>query len=207
MPMGADRLSDDQIDLVRRWIEDGARAEQADTGTAAVAAADVVAGSETVTTILNVKCLLCHGRRNQEGGLDLQTRASLLQGGVSGPAIVPGKPDESLLIRRIESQDMPPRKDQARLSVRAVTSSELERLRAWISAGAPYDERKPIPVVAAKDPLVSNADRDFWSFRTPARPRVPDGPSIRTGFALPSTPSCWRSWNKRAAPSHPTLHP
>ena len=174
MPMGADRLSDDQIDLVRRWIEAGAKSAKSETETAAVAATEVVAGPETVTTILNVKCLLCHGRRNQEGGLDLQTRASLLQGGVSGPAIVPGKPDESLLIRRIESQDMPPRKDQARLSVRAVTSSELERLRAWISAGAPYDERKPIPVVASADPLVNDSDRDFWSFRTPARPQVPE---------------------------------
>ena len=174
MPMGADRLNDDQIDLVRRWIEGGAKSAKSETETAAVAATEVVAGPETVTTILNVKCLLCHGRRNQEGGLDLQTRASLLQGGVSGPAIVPGKPDESLLIRRIESQDMPPRKDQARLSVRAVTSSELERLRAWISAGAPYDERKPIPVVASADPLVTDSDRDFWSFRTPARPQVPE---------------------------------
>ena len=92
MPMGADRLSDDQIDLVRRWIEEGARFEAGDTGTVAAASADVVAGHETVTTILNVKCLLCHGRRNQEGGLDLQTRESLLKGGASGPAIVPGKP-------------------------------------------------------------------------------------------------------------------
>ena len=133
----------------------------------------MVAGPETVTTILNVKCLLCHGRRNQEGGLDLQTRASLLKGGASGPAVVPGKPDESPLIQRIENSDMPPVKDQARLSVRAVTSSELERLRAWISAGAPYDERKPKPVIASDDPLVGDSDRDFWSFRTPVRPQVP----------------------------------
>ncbi len=99
MPLGADRLSDDQINLVRRWIEAGARRAEEEAETAAVASAAVVAGPETVTTILNVKCLLCHGRRNQEGGLDLQTRASLLEGGVSGPGIVPGKPDESLLIQ------------------------------------------------------------------------------------------------------------
>ena len=173
MPMGADRLGDDEIDLVRRWIEDGAQAAKSETETAAVAATEVVAGPETVTTILNVKCLLCHGRRNQEGGLDLQTRASLLKGGASGPAVVPGKPDESLLIQRIENSDMPPVKDQARLSVRAVTSSELERLRAWIAAGAPYDERKPKPVVASDDPLVGDSDRDFWSFRTPVRRQVP----------------------------------
>ena len=173
MPLGGDRLSDDQIDLVRRWIEDGARRVEREAETAAVASAEVVAGHETVTTILNVKCLLCHGRRNQEGGLNLQTRASLLNGGVSGPAVVPGKPDESLLIQRIENSDMPPVKDQARLSVRAVTSAELERLRAWISAGAPYDERKPVPMVASEDPVVSASDRIFWSFRTPVRPPVP----------------------------------
>lgn len=174
MPMGADRLSDDQIDLVRRWIEEGARVETGDTETVAAASPNVVAGHETVTTILNVKCLLCHGRRNQEGGLDLQTRDSLVKGGASGPAIVPGKPDKSLLIQRIENSDMPPLKDQARLSVRAVTSSELERLRAWIAAGAPYDERKPEPVVATEDSLVSDSDRDFWSFRPPVRPPVPE---------------------------------
>ena len=173
MPLGGDRLSDGQIDLVRRWIEEGARAAAVDTETAPVASTKVAAGHETVTTILNVKCLLCHGRRNQKGGLNLQTRASLLKGGVSGPAVVPGKPDASLLIQRIENSDMPPVKDQARLSVRAVTSSELERLRAWITAGAPYDERKPEPVVASRDPLVSDSDRDFWSFRTPVRPPVP----------------------------------
>ena len=173
MPLGGDRLSDDQIDLVRRWIEDGARRVEREAETAAVASAEVVAGHETVTTILNVKCLLCHGRRNQEAGLNLQTRASLLNGGVSGPAVVPGKPDESLLIQRIENSDMPPVKDQARLSVRAVTSAELERLRAWISAGAPYDERKPVPMVASEDPVVSASDRIFWSFRTPVRPPVP----------------------------------
>ncbi len=173
MPLGADRLGDDQINLVRRWIEAGARRAEEEAETAAVASAAVVAGPETVTTILNVKCLLCHGRRNQEGGLDLQTRASLLEGGVSGPGIVPGKPDESLLIQRIENSDMPPLKDQARLSVRAVTSSELERLRAWIAAGAPYDERKPVLFAASNDPLVSDSDRDFWSFRTPVRPPVP----------------------------------
>ena len=173
MPLGGARLGDDQIDLVRRWIEDGARPAEADAEAAAAAAANVVAGPETVTTILNVKCLLCHGRRNQEGGLDLQSRVSLLKGGVSGPAIVPGKPDESLLIQRIENSDMPPLKDQARLSVRAVTSSELERLRAWIASGAPYDERKPEPVVAAEDSLVSDSDRDFWSFQTPVRSPVP----------------------------------
>ena len=173
MPLGGDRLSDDQIDLVRRWIEDGTRAAEADGETPVVATTEVVAGHETVTTILNVKCLLCHGRRNQEGAWTCSPGRVCSRGGVSGPAVVPGKPDESLLIQRIENSDMPPVKDQARLSVRAVTSIELERLRAWISAGAPYDERKPVPVVASKDPLVSDSDRDFWSFRTPVRPPVP----------------------------------
>ena len=132
--------------MIRRWIETGALREGEDLQSASkIATPYEVSAREIVVTILNVKCLLCHGRRRQEGGLDMQTRAGLLRGGTSGPAIVPGKPDESLLIKRIAAEDMPPEKDQARVSVRPVTSAELEKLRAWIAAGAPFDDEKPEP--------------------------------------------------------------
>ena len=47
------------------------------------------------------RCLKCHGAKKQWGGLRLDSRASLLRGGDSGPAVVPGRPDESLLLRAI----------------------------------------------------------------------------------------------------------
>ena len=175
MPPGDGNLTSDQNHLIRRWIETGAlrQGEQLESSPKIVQHADV-SGREIAVTILNVKCLLCHGRRRQEGGLDLRSRASLLKGGNSGPAIVPGNPDESLLIKRVLSEEMPPLKDQARVSVRPVTSGELEKLRGWIMAGARFEEEEPEPFDLREDPLVNEEDRRFWSFQPPRRPQVPE---------------------------------
>jgi len=176
MPPGDAKLADDQIDLIRRWIETGALSEGETPGTAAGTAAGLdteVSPRELIVATLNVKCLLCHGRRRQEGGLDIRTRESLLRGGVSGPAIVSGKPEESLLIKRIVAEQMPPEEHQARLSYRPITSAELWQLRRWIAAGAPFDEEKPEPVLPDSDPLVSDEDRRFWSFQPARRAATP----------------------------------
>ena len=53
-------------------------------------------------------CTTCHGKLKQEAGLDLRTRAGLLKGGKSGPALTAGKPDESLVYTLIASGKMPP---------------------------------------------------------------------------------------------------
>ena len=129
MPMGDARLPDGDVDLIRRWIEAGAPVEGESSGQPHGASPSDASPREILVTTINVKCLLCHGRRRQEGGLDLRTRESTLRGGVSGPALLPGDPEGSLLIRRIVAEEMPPEKDQARLSYRPVTSQELESLR------------------------------------------------------------------------------
>ena len=174
MPQGGAKLAGDKIDLIRTWIETGALSEGEDPDTAAGTSMDtVVSPREIIVATLNLKCLLCHGRRHQEGGLDIRTRDSLLRGGVSGPAIVPGKPEESLLIQRIVAEEMPPEEHQARLSYRPITSNELQQLRRWIADGAPFDEENPEPVLPDSDPLVSDDDRRFWSFQPPRRPPTP----------------------------------
>ena len=175
MPPGDGSLSPDQNDLIRRWIETGAlRQGEKLESSPKIEKHGEVSGREIAVTILNVKCLLCHGRRKQEGGLDLRSRVSLLKGGNSGPAIVPGKPGESLLIKRVLSEEMPPLKDQARLSVRPVTSGELEKLRGWIAAGAPFEEEETESWDPQTDPLVKEEDRRFWSFQPPRRAQVPE---------------------------------
>ncbi len=173
MPMGDTKLTPDEVELIRLWIEGGARLEGESTAATGEAVHGPVSPREIIVTTINVKCLLCHGRRRQEGGLDLRTRESALMGGVSGPAIVPGNPGESLMIKRIAAEEMPPEKDQARLSYRPVTSKELEQLRQWISAGAHWDDDKPVEVDPATDPLVSDEDRRFWAFQPPQRPEPP----------------------------------
>ena len=53
-----------------------------------------------IQPLMMLRCTVCHGPRKQEGKLDLRTRESMLRGGKSGPAIVPGKPGESLVLKK-----------------------------------------------------------------------------------------------------------
>src|SRR5262249_20918884 len=68
MPMGGARLSDAEIDIIRRWIEAGALKE-GENG-----AAKLVHERDIFASILGAKCFVCHGRRAQKAGLDLRAR-------------------------------------------------------------------------------------------------------------------------------------
>jgi hypothetical protein len=62
--------------------------------------------------LLQARCVSCHGAEKQKGGLRLDSRASLLKGGDTGPAAVPGEPESSLLLRAARPAGglrMPPR--------------------------------------------------------------------------------------------------
>ena len=62
-----------------------------------------------VRPILKAHCFQCHGEAGKrEGGLDLRLRRFIVSGGESGPAIIPGKAEESRLVDRIRSGEMPP---------------------------------------------------------------------------------------------------
>lgn len=82
--------------------------------------------------ILAGKCFRCHGGDRVSGGLRIDSRESLLKGGESGPAMVPGKVDESLLIKAVRRADdvsaMPPDKP--------LRPDEVQALTDWIAAGA-----------------------------------------------------------------------
>ncbi|MEO8426085.1 MAG: PSD1 and planctomycete cytochrome C domain-containing protein [Verrucomicrobiota bacterium] len=112
-------------------------------------------------------CAPCHGAQQREGGLDLRTKASMLRGGKSGPALILGKPDESLLVRRIQSQECPPSKRLVEASVKPVAASALAKVIEWIASGAPEASEEPDLAGTPQDPLVHDKDRDFWSFRPP----------------------------------------
>jgi WD40 repeat protein len=81
-------------------------------------------------------CLECHGGGKAKGGLSLEAYPALRKGGDSGPALVPGKPDESLIVRLVEGKEkkvMPPKK------AKQPKPAERALLRAWIAAGAKDD--------------------------------------------------------------------
>ena len=118
-----------------------------------------------IRPILRSHCFDCHGAGEQiEGNLDLRLRRSMVRGGDSGPAIEPGRAEESLLIERIRAGEMPP--GPAR-----VPSDEIERLAQWIAQGAATrrDEPESLPVGVAVYP----EDREFWSFQPVRRRPVP----------------------------------
>src|SRR3954447_3054916 len=89
-----------------------------------------------VRPILRTYCFDCHGANEKpEGGLDLRLRRLIVKGGDSGPAIVPGNREASLLLQRVIAGEMPPTDKKLPLD-------QAKVLAAWISAGAPtlHDE-------------------------------------------------------------------
>jgi len=161
MPLGGPKLSEEEVELVRRWVDEGARQEVAASGIDLVTEADVL-------PIIQARCVVCHGKSKQSGGLDLRTQSARLTGGKSGPAVVPGKPDESLLIQKVEGDLMPPPEMQYDYAVRNPTEAEMRVLRQWVAIGCP-----PAPEVIAGPLEIGEDDKNFWAFVPPVRPPVP----------------------------------
>lgn len=156
-PAKKDRLAHAEVETIRRWI--------ASVGSSAEAAKPVT--QHDAIPILLRRCTVCHGLHRQEGGLDLRSRASMLRGGKSGPAIAPGKPDISRLITKVRAGQMPPRDRLVEVSVKPIEEAETDVLARWIAAGAPEIAVEPDVATTKPDPLVSDKDRDFWAFRPP----------------------------------------
>jgi mono/diheme cytochrome c family protein len=123
---------------------------------------------EQVRPLLAEHCQRCHGDQKQKGHLRLDSLASILKGGDSGPAIEPGKPEESLLVEAInyDGLEMPPtgKLDDAQVAV----------LTRWVAMGAPWpaaDRDRPRPATGAAK--ITDADRAFWAFRPLSSPAAP----------------------------------
>src|SRR5579863_5621444 len=140
--------------------------------------AQTTPATEEATKILG-RCLQCHGEGIQMGDLDLHTRAAMMKGGTSGPAVVLGKADESILIQRVSGQKAPlmPMKPVAPLNAK-----EIEILKSWINQGAKWDSAdapattsadsaKPAasPYGSYKERTFTEADRNWWAFKPPVR--------------------------------------
>ncbi len=123
-----------------------------------------------IRPLLTNVCMECHGGEKVEGGLRVDSRESLLSGGAHGPAIVPGKPKESLLVqavRRTHSDiQMPPEEPLDRRRVQAVAK--------WVALGAKWpDGDAPTGALPADwafepihDPTVPEVSNEAW-VRTP----------------------------------------
>jgi hypothetical protein len=118
--------------------------------------------SKQIKPLLQERCYSCHGALKQKSGLRLDTVEAMRKGGSDGPAVVPGRPEKSLILQRVTATDvadrMPPEHEGQPLS-----SQQVAILRDWIASGAiaPANEKPEA------DP------REHWAFRQITRPIVP----------------------------------
>ncbi len=162
-PAKKDPLSVAEVELIRRWISDGAN----------LGTVEQAVNQHDVLPIVLRHCTACHGAHLKEANLDLRTKASMLRGGKSGPVIVPGKAADSLLVKKIAAGEMPPAKRLVDACVKVVEKTELDVLTKWIAAGAPEVKITPDVATTTPDTLVTDKDREFWSFKSPQRGTVP----------------------------------
>ena len=129
---------------------------------------------ERAWPILKAECLRCHGGRKKiKGGLRLTSRAAVLRGGDSGPAVSLEKPAESRILRAIRYEDenleMPP---DGKLE-----AEEIEVLRRWVELGIPWSPTATPAAEAVeaerRPPRVTPEAKEFWSFRPLRRPAPP----------------------------------
>ena len=128
-----------------------------------------------VRPLMVAHCLECHSGEDPEGTLSMESLGGLLTGGLRGPALVPGKPDQSLLvtaIRHNEELKMPPK--------RKLPTAERAILTNWVKRGAPWPNAKTAPQPAARSktpggPSFSETQKQFWAFQPLA---TRDQPSV-----------------------------
>ena len=144
-------------------------ASRATAAAATLSAADLQFFETKIRPVLVDRCYKCHSRDADsiKGGLMLDTQESFLHGGNGGAVIVPGKPDDSVLIQAIRYTDtelqMPPKGDK-------LTDQQVADFTEWVRRGAP-DPRS----LAAKGsaPSYGGVGRDHWSFLPVKKSAVP----------------------------------
>ena len=158
-----------------------AKPEAAKSEAVKLAPADVTFFENEVRPILVAKCYECHSGESKilQGGLLLDSRPGWLKGGDSGSAILPGKPEESLLVRAVryakdEHVQMPPKGK--------MSDAEIGVLTEWVRRGAP-DPRVEAAAVPTKRTIDVEAGKKHWAFApltNPQPPRIMDDKWSRT---------------------------
>ena len=134
-------------------------------------AADVEFFQKKVRPLLETRCFKCHGSKAKDvkGELLLDSRAGVLKGGETGPAVVPGKPEKSLLIKaiRYEDMEMPPRTK--------LPKGEIAILTKWVKLGLPWSKETPGKITkVTKEPFPLEArKRTHWAWKPVHRPVLP----------------------------------
>lgn len=118
-----------------------------------------------IEPLLKERCYKCHSHESgkMKGGLTLDSKSGWEEGGDDGPAIVPGKPDESLLIKMVRWSDadhqMPPKE--------RLPAAELALLTDWVQRGAPD------PRTSTARPAAPPTEQTWWSLKPLVKPALP----------------------------------
>ena len=122
-----------------------------------------------IRPLLTQHCWECHSR-NAEGGLRLDSREGMLQGGDRGTAVHPGAASKSLLLEAVSGKDddlkMPPEGELSR--------REIEDLKQWIDQGAVWPDHPDDLLRVEDEQGIRPIDRMFWSFQPISRPVAPE---------------------------------
>ena len=131
-----------------------------------------------VRPLFSAQCQVCHGEKQQMGGLDLSRRAGLDRADGAEPVVVPGNPDASSLIHvvRYESKiKMPP--------TGKLSDGEIADLTEWVRMGAPWPDPKISQRSAGHDGGFTDEEKSWWSFQPVVRhdpPAVGNADWVRT---------------------------
>lgn len=128
--------------------------------------------SQSIRPLLKERCFACHGALKQEANLRLDTAIAILQGGDSGPAVIPNQPENSPLFLRISSTDLTTRMPP---EGHAIASQQIEIIRTWISNGA----QKPIHDIPEPSPS------DHWAFTPITAPTITSPPNPNAALSNP----------------------
>jgi mono/diheme cytochrome c family protein len=169
MPPDGSGMAEDELAKLKKWVEEGAHFDGPDAAAqltsyispgnepaaAPMATVQQATGTETISFARDVaplfvkNCTRCHGPQNPPNNFSLNTMANLLRGGDRGQPILPGKPADSLLIKKLKGTA-----DGARMPQRAapLDDATVATIEKWIAEGAKFDgpnANQPIAEVAA----------------------------------------------------------
>ncbi|MEM9702271.1 MAG: DUF1549 domain-containing protein, partial [Planctomycetota bacterium] len=164
--------------LLAAWATPAAAGDGPDER--AVAAAKARFFENEVRPLLVKHCYECHSEETQEGELRVDSLAHLLAGGWSGPAVVPGKPGESVLMEAVnyDIYEMPPSGK--------LPDKEIAILKRWIELGAVWPGSENAPKVrpaSERGPTFTEEDRAWWALQPIADPPLPDAALPKAGEA------------------------
>jgi len=141
-----------------------------------------------IRPLLKAHCWHCHGEEAEvQGSLDLRLVRYMHKGGDSGPAVVAGKSDESLIVERIVSGEMPPGDVE-------MPAEDVAKIQRWIDQGATTS--RPEPESLAVGDIFTDIDREHWSFQPIRKPDVPVVPAD-VPLANPIDAFLWQKLNEK----------